>query len=223
MSRTAGKRVGARRPTVAAEPLRIAPRIFFVGELHDHDERVGSQEVVAHLEKRHVQALERRARRIVVRHVDRVVRIRLDEELAGKNRERKADDLIALLERSEMRPAERREQGVAGEPRRRLGPEEGRVGVLRHPHQLVLGDALLGWLWPNRPKQPWPPPEGQWNASLGSVAGFLGGLSVLFVVTVSIVVAQGRQGDDVVLFVMLGVGLLSAVLGRRWQDQARVP
>ena len=85
--------------------------------------------------------------------------------------------------------------------------------ILGEVFSAIIGDALLGWLWPNRPKQPWPPPEGQWNASLGSVAGFLGGLSVLFVVTVSIVVAQGRQGDDVVLFVMLGVGLLSAVLG----------
>ena len=82
--------------------------------------------------------------------------------------------------------------------------------ILGEVFSAIIGDALLGWLWPNRPKQPWPPPEGQWNASLGSVAGFLGGLSVLFVGTVAIVVAQGRQDEDVALLVMLGVGLLSA-------------
>jgi hypothetical protein len=85
--------------------------------------------------------------------------------------------------------------------------------VLGEIFSAIIGDALLGWLWPNRPKQPWPPPEGQWNASLGSVAGFLGGLSVLFVGTVTIVVAQGRQDEDVPLLVMLGVGLLTAFLG----------
>ena len=84
--------------------------------------------------------------------------------------------------------------------------------ILGEIFSAIIGDALLGWLWPDRPKQP-PPPEGQWNASLGSVAGFLGGLSVLFVGTVAIVVAQGRQDEDVPLLVMLGVGLLAAFLG----------
>lgn len=84
--------------------------------------------------------------------------------------------------------------------------------ILGEVFSAIIGDALLGWLWPHRPKQPWPPPEGQWNASLGSVAGFLGGLSVLFVAAVAIVIAQGRQ-DDVPVLTMLGVGLLSAFLG----------
>jgi len=85
--------------------------------------------------------------------------------------------------------------------------------ILGEVFSTIIGDALLGWLWPNRPKAPWPPPEGQWNASLGSVAAFLGALSVLFVGTVAIIVAQGRRDEDVALFVMLGVGLLSAFLG----------
>jgi hypothetical protein len=76
--------------------------------------------------------------------------------------------------------------------------------ILGEIFSAIIGDALLGWLWPNRPKRPWPPPEGQWNASLGSVAGFLGGLSILFVGAMTIVAARGRQDDGLVLFVMLG-------------------
>jgi hypothetical protein len=77
----------------------------------------------------------------------------------------------------------------------------------------VVGDALLGWLWPQRPTQPWPPPEGQWNASLGSIAAFLGGVSALFVGTATLVLVQGRRDEDVPLLVLLAIGFGCAFLG----------
>lgn len=41
----------------------------------------------------------------------------------------------------------------------------------------LLGDAFLGWLLPDRWKVPSAPPEGDWNASLGSVAALSGVLA----------------------------------------------
>ena len=83
----------------------------------------------------------------------------------------------------------------------------------------IIGDAFFGWLFPNRPKQPWPPPEGMWNASLGSVAAFLGGLAAMFVITVCMVNAQGRIDEDPPLLfgliVALGLALTGGVLAKR--------
>ena len=77
----AGELARAGRPAATAEGERIGPGVLFVGQ-HDHgDERVAAEEVLALLQNRRVEAVEiglRRVDRGV--ELDRVVRIRLDEE-----------------------------------------------------------------------------------------------------------------------------------------------
>src|SRR5262249_16706249 len=61
---------------------RVAPRVLFVRQLNDRDERVRTEEVVTHLDERRVDAVVRRGRRVVRRiHLDRVPGIRLNEEV----------------------------------------------------------------------------------------------------------------------------------------------
>ena len=77
----------------------------------------------------------------------------------------------------------------------------------------IIGDAFLGWLFPNWQRPTPPPPEGVWNASLGSIAAFLSGLAAMFVVTPSFVIAQGRTDEEIPLLIMLVVALGLAITG----------
>jgi hypothetical protein len=43
----------------------------------------------------------------------------------------------------------------------------------------IVGDAIVGFLFPAALK-PMPPPEGEWNASLGSLAAFLAAVAAMF-------------------------------------------
>jgi hypothetical protein len=72
----------------------------------------------------------------------------------------------------------------------------------------IIGEAFIGWLFPNWHKRTPLPPEGEWNASLGSVAAFLGSLATMFVMTPIIVMIQGRSDEDVPLFFMLVFALV---------------
>src|SRR5437879_5030496 len=56
----------------------------------------------------------------------------------------------------------------------------------------IIGEALVGWLFPRRRRPSQSPKEGMWNASLGSVAAFLGGLAVLFAMPPVLAVFCGR-------------------------------
>lgn len=44
----------------------------------------------------------------------------------------------------------------------------------------VAGEAIIEWLFPGLSKPQPSPPEGEWNASLGSLAVFLAGVAALF-------------------------------------------
>lgn len=44
----------------------------------------------------------------------------------------------------------------------------------------IVGDAVVGLLFPGASRPQPPPPEGEWNASLGSLAAFLAGVAALF-------------------------------------------
>ena len=76
----------------------------------------------------------------------------------------------------------------------------------------LLGEAIGERLFP-RKHEPLPS-EGIWNASIGSVAGFLGGLAALFAGTPVIVIVQGRRDEDVPLLIMLAIAIVLAVMGR---------
>jgi hypothetical protein len=44
----------------------------------------------------------------------------------------------------------------------------------------IVGDAIIESLFPGVSKRQLPPPEGEWNASLGSLAAFFAGVAALF-------------------------------------------
>jgi hypothetical protein len=44
----------------------------------------------------------------------------------------------------------------------------------------IVGDAIVGFLFPAASKPMPPPPEGEWNASLGSLAAFLAAVAAMF-------------------------------------------
>jgi uncharacterized membrane protein len=83
----------------------------------------------------------------------------------------------------------------------------------------IIGDALLGWLFPRRIRLSPPLKEGMWNASLGSVAAFLGGLAVLFAMLPILAFFWGRNDKDagILIFLLVAVGLavIAGVLARR--------
>jgi uncharacterized membrane protein len=81
----------------------------------------------------------------------------------------------------------------------------------------LVGDAIVGVLFPSVSKPQPSPPEGEWNASLGSLAAFLAGIAALFCGLSTFGVLRGMT--DVWLWLFLGgsvmVATLSGVLARR--------
>ena len=83
----------------------------------------------------------------------------------------------------------------------------------------IIGEALVGWLFPRRRRPSQSPKEGMWNASLGSVAAFLGGLAVLFAMPPILAFFWGRNDKDagILIFLLVAVGLavIAGKLARR--------
>ena len=81
----------------------------------------------------------------------------------------------------------------------------------------IVGDAIIGWLFPGVSKLQPSPPEGEWNASLGSLAAFLAGVAALFCGVTALGVLRGVTA--VWLWLFLGasmiVAMLSGVLAHR--------
>jgi uncharacterized membrane protein len=81
----------------------------------------------------------------------------------------------------------------------------------------ILGDAIIGLLFPGVSRSQPSPPEGEWNASLGSVAAFLAGVAALFCGISAFGVVRGVR--ETWLWLFLGgsvmVAMLSGVLAHR--------
>jgi uncharacterized membrane protein len=81
----------------------------------------------------------------------------------------------------------------------------------------IVGDAIVGLLFPSVSKPQPSPPEGEWNASLGSLAAFLAGIAAVFCGLSTFGVLRGMT--DVLLWVFLSgsviVAMLSGVLAHR--------
>jgi hypothetical protein len=74
----------------------------------------------------------------------------------------------------------------------------------------MLGEAVKGTLFPNWSRPQPPPEEGEWNASLGSVAAFVAAVAAMFVVISSIGIVTGRRGGP--FWPILGIAVLVAVV-----------
>jgi hypothetical protein len=59
----------------------------------------------------------------------------------------------------------------------------------------IVGEAALGWLLPARERSA-PPPEGELNASCGSMAAFLAGLGALFCGTACLTMVLSPDLDN---------------------------
>lgn len=81
----------------------------------------------------------------------------------------------------------------------------------------IVGDAAIGLLFPGASKPQPSPPEGEWNASLGSLAAFLAGVAALFCGLSTIWLLRGVT--DVLPWLFLGgsvmVAMLAGVLAHR--------
>lgn len=82
----------------------------------------------------------------------------------------------------------------------------------------IVGDAIVEFLFPGASKPQPPPPEGEWNASLGSLAAFLAAVAATFCgMSAFGVVVEGVR--EMVLWLFLGgsiiVAMLSGIMARR--------
>jgi hypothetical protein len=87
----------------------------------------------------------------------------------------------------------------------------------------ILGEAVLGALFPNWSKPQRPPEEGVWNASLGSVAGFLAAVAAIFGGLSSIGIVTGRQGSPfwIILTIAVLMALVAGMLAHRTFEVTR--
>lgn len=81
----------------------------------------------------------------------------------------------------------------------------------------IVGDAVMDLLCPGASKSQPPPPEGEWNASLGSLAAFVAGVAALFCGISAWGVLRGVREAFLWLFLCgsVVVAMLSGVLARR--------
>jgi hypothetical protein len=74
----------------------------------------------------------------------------------------------------------------------------------------IVGEAVIELLFPGRSKRSAPPPEGTWNASLGSLSAFLGLLAAMFATMSSITIVSGH--GDFPAWPFLGASVVVAIL-----------
>jgi hypothetical protein len=81
----------------------------------------------------------------------------------------------------------------------------------------IVGEAMWAWLFPDSVRPQPSPPEGEWNASLGSLAAFLGSVAALFVAVAGFGTLRGSTATLMWLFLAGAVALavLSGVLAHR--------
>jgi hypothetical protein len=75
---------------------------------------------------------------------------------------------------------------------------------------LIVGDAIIGFLFPGLSKPQPSPPEGEWNASLGSLSAFLAGVAALFCGVSALGVLRGAR--EAPLWLFLGGSVVLAML-----------
>jgi hypothetical protein len=87
----------------------------------------------------------------------------------------------------------------------------------------MLGEAIMGALFPNWSKPQPPPEEGVWNASLGSVAAFVATVAAMFGGISSIGILTGRHGNPfwIILVIAVLVALAAGVLSHRTFEVTR--
>lgn len=95
--------------------------------------------------------------------------------------------------------------------------------LVGHVVSAIVGEAILDSLFPGRSKPQPPPPEGEWNASLGSVAAFLSAIAAMFCGPAVLGLLQGIT--DTFLWIVLGgaliVAMVAGVLARRALEVTR--
>lgn len=74
----------------------------------------------------------------------------------------------------------------------------------------MLGEAIVGSLFPGLAKPQPSPPEGEWNASLGSLAAFVAVIAAMFCGISALGVLNGAR--DTLSWPILGSSLIVAVL-----------
>lgn len=81
----------------------------------------------------------------------------------------------------------------------------------------IVGEAIMGLLFPGVSKPQPSPPEGEWNASLGSLAAFLAGVAALFCGISALGVLRGVREEFLWLFLggSVALAMLSGVLAHR--------
>src|SRR5262245_51762441 len=81
----------------------------------------------------------------------------------------------------------------------------------------MIGETLTGWLFPSRARAQPPPKEGEWNASLGSIAAFLGGVAAIFGLfsAAAIVREHSDSWSWGFLIVAVVLALIAGILARR--------
>ena len=87
----------------------------------------------------------------------------------------------------------------------------------------ILGEAVLRLLSPDWPAAQSPPEEGEWNASLGSVAAFLAALGATFGGLASYLIMRGRTAFLLWAFLAIGgaLALAAEALARRTFEVTR--
>lgn len=74
----------------------------------------------------------------------------------------------------------------------------------------IAGEALVEWLFPGLSKPQPSPREGEWNASLGSLAAFLAAIAAIFCAQAAIGVLSGMT--ETLIWAALGGAMLLAML-----------
>src|SRR5436190_19596899 len=87
----------------------------------------------------------------------------------------------------------------------------------------MLGEAVVGTLFPNWFRPQPPPKEGVWNASLGSSAVFLAAVAAMFGGLSSIGIVTGRNGSPfwIILVIAAAAALIAGVLAHRTFEVTR--
>lgn len=81
----------------------------------------------------------------------------------------------------------------------------------------MVGDVIMGTLFPTWSKREPPPEEGAWNASIGTVAAFLAALAAMFGGLSSFILVTGRYESAIgwLLLVSMIAALAAGVLAHR--------